>query len=94
MCCQVRDSSKITSLSGDVEIPFFPAGTELIPLLNMTAIKFSKLGAIPGSGYTLYNAQNHDDPSVFHKVYNIVGTGNGRTVKNSFNMAEDLPPCA
>lgn len=90
---QVRDDARITALSGDVEVPVFPPGTVFIPQVRTTPLKFSKMGAVPGSGYTLYNAQNHEDPTIFHKIYNIVGTGAGRTVKSSFNMAEDFAPC-
>lgn len=89
----MRDDAKITIVTGDVEIPVFPPGTVYIPQIKRTPLTFSKIGAVLGSGYTLYNAQDSSDPTIFHKIYNIVATSGANTIKSSFNMAEDLAAC-
>ncbi len=96
---KVLDSAKITQLSGSVEVPTkedtnVPADrTTYVPKLERKPLTFKKVGAIKGSGYTLYNAQHTWDRAFFKKHYDIQGSNEQRTFKSLFNDADLLQEC-
>ncbi|KAL7784529.1 heme peroxidase [Trichoderma ceciliae] len=97
----IRDDSKLNSLKAIVHVP--EPLMSITPAVGSIPLDFAKVGAIEGSGYTLYNASiatgviPFDPPNNFAgtymRTYDLVASNGTHTVEREFNMMDGLNSC-